>query len=268
MKNESYGVTERTHNKSKLMDCKEELLIRGYTTINSGISNKDLNKIESAVTECKNLYFQKYKYDFLKSIDENNTIRAPFLLDPIFLEICFNKSLLKFISSVMGENFILNQQNVIINPSEQKYNQIFWHRDLPYQHFTSSKPLAINAIFCLNDFTINNGCTRVIPGSHSFESFPSKNYLNSFQKNIESTRGNFLVLNSMLYHAGSLNKTKLDRVGINNVFSIPLVKRQIETKAEDFDYDLLSLKKYPIDKLIKFTTPQNVTEFLKERMSK
>jgi len=268
MQNESYGVTERTLNKSELLNCKEELLLRGYTLIKSGISDKDLDKIESTVLECKDLYLKKYKYNFLKSIDEHNTVRAPFLLDPIFLEICFNKYLLKFISSVMGKNFILNQQNVIINPSEQKYNQIFWHRDLPYQHFTSSRPLAINAIFCLNDFTIKNGCTKVIPGSHLFECFPSENYINSSQKNIESTRGNFLVLDSMVYHTGSLNNSKLDRIGINNVFSIPFIKRQIETKTEDFDYDLLALKKYPIDKLINFMIPQSVTEFFNERMPK
>lgn len=268
MQNESYGVTERTLNKSEFLNCKEELLLKGFTIIKSGISEKDLDKIESSVLRSKDSYLKKYKYDFLKSIDEHNTVRAPFLLDPIFLEICFNKSLLKFISSVMGKNFILNQQNVITNPPEQKYNQIFWHRDLPYQHFTSSRPLAINAIFCLNDFTIKNGCTKVIPGSHLFESFPSENFINSSKQNIESTRGNFLVLDSMVYHSGSLNNSKLNRIGVNNVFSIPVIKRQIETKIEDFDYDLFALKKYPIDKLINFMTPQSVKEFFDERMLK
>ena len=265
MQNESYGVTEKTINQSEFLNHKEELQREGYTIIHSGISNEDLDIIQNKVLECKDLYDKKYEANFLESIDESNTVRAPFLLDPIFLDICLNNRLLEFITLVMGDNFILNQQNVIINPSGNKYNQIYWHRDLPYQHFTSSRPLAINALFCLNDFTIENGCTKVLPGSHLFESFPSDNCINSTQRKIESLRGNYLVLDSMVYHAGSQNTSKFNRVGINNVFSIPLIKRQIEVREKDFDYKLSEYKKLHKEKLLNFLTPQSVTEFLNER---
>lgn len=265
MNDNTYGVTERTLNDSESQNKKEELLRKGYTLINSGLKENDLNIIKDKLFEYKEVYLKKYQLSFLKSIDEENTIRAPFLLHPIFLEICFNKRLLEFITLVMGDNFILNQQNVIINPSKDKYNQLFWHRDLPYQHFTSSKPLALNALFCLDDFTKENGCTKVLPGSHLFESFPSDDYISSEQKHIESPRGNFLVLDSMTYHSGTENISKLDRVGINNVFSIPLIKRQIEVRKEDFDYQVSKLKTPHLDKLLNFSTPQSVPEFLNDR---
>ena len=262
---ESYGVIEKTISSSKFSSNKEEFERKGYTLIEGGFNDKDLVKIKNKVSKCKELYNKIYKTSYLKSLEENNTIRAPFLLDSIFLNICFNRKLLEFISEIMGNNFILNQQNVIINPSRKKYNQGYWHRDLPYQHFTSSRPLAINAIFCLDDFSTINGCTKVLPGSHLFESFPSDNSILSSQKYIESPRGNFIVLDSMLYHSGSSNSSESDRVGINNLFSIPFIKRQIEIKEEDFSYKLTKFKQSNIDKLIKYSTPQSVTEFLKER---
>ena len=262
---ESYGVTEKTISSSKFSDNKEELERNGYTLIEGGFNKNDLIKIKNKVSKCKDLYHKIHKTSFLKSSDEDNTIRAPFLLDSIFLNICFNKKLLEFITEIMGDNFILNQQNVIINPSKKKYNQSYWHRDLPYQHFTSSRPLAVNAIFCLDDFTTASGCTKVLPGSHLFETFPSDNYVLSSQKHIESAKGNFLVLNSMLYHSGSSNISRSDRLGINNVFSIPLIKRQIEIKEEDFSYKLTKFKKSNVDRIIKYSSPQSVSSFLKER---
>ena len=39
------------------------------------------------------------------------------------------------------------------------HHQSAFHRDLPYQHFTSSRPIAINALFCADEFTNENGAT-------------------------------------------------------------------------------------------------------------
>jgi len=75
---------------------------------------------------------------------------------------------------------VLNQQNGVINPPHsERYNQGAWHRDLPYQHFVSSRPLAINALFCLDQFTIENGATKVLPASHRQEAFPSDDFVQS-----------------------------------------------------------------------------------------
>src|SRR3546814_5583379 len=52
----------------------------------------------------------------------------------------------------------------IVNPAEhQSYGQGLFHRDLPHQHFVSSRPLAINALFCIDAFLEANGATLVVP---------------------------------------------------------------------------------------------------------
>jgi ectoine hydroxylase-related dioxygenase (phytanoyl-CoA dioxygenase family) len=79
---------------------------------------------------------------------------------------------------LIADYVVLNQQNGVINPPHgQPYSQGKWHRDLPYQHFVSSRPLAVNAFFCLDPFTPGNGATMVLPASYRQESFPSDRFV-------------------------------------------------------------------------------------------
>src|SRR5437588_207301 len=134
-----YGVTEQTVSGTDVERACEQIRHLGYGIIDGGGEQ-------------------------LKAIDEHNTIRLPLAKEPMFLELATNSKVLEICSRLISGYTILNQQNGIINPpGAARYNQGAWHRDLPYQHFVSSRPLAINALFCLDAFTIENGATRVLP---------------------------------------------------------------------------------------------------------
>src|SRR3546814_6390326 len=96
----------------------------------------------------------------------------------------------------------------IVNPAEhQSYGQGLFHRDLPHQHFVSSRPLAINALFCIDAFLEANGATLVVPASHKEERFPTDGIVSATQTPVEAPRGSFLVLDAMVYHSGGVNTT-------------------------------------------------------------
>ncbi len=63
-------------------------------------------------------------------------------------------------------------QNGVINRPERVQAQTGWHRDLNYQHWVPSKPLAVSALVCLEDFNVETGGTAFLPSSHKFEAFP------------------------------------------------------------------------------------------------
>jgi ectoine hydroxylase-related dioxygenase (phytanoyl-CoA dioxygenase family) len=263
----SYGVLEREDISSLNYSFEKEMLIRkGYAVVKSGFSETKVNNIKSKVIDLRVEYSSIF-YDYsLRKIDENNTIRAPLLFDPVFLDICLNESLLSVIFSVMGSNFVLNQQNVIINPAGAEYNQLYWHRDLPYQHFVSSRPLAVNALFCVDDFNLENGSTYVLPFSHKSETFPSENYLDENKVQLEAKKGDFILIDSMLYHCGGFNNTDSDRVGVNNVFSSPIIRRQIDFTAEEFTYDIEDFCRMPLNLLgLGYRSCNSVSEYLRSR---
>ena len=268
MNYEEYGVTRRTKSE-QFEDVHVENLIRnGFTVIDSGLSANEICHLKDEIIKLRDIYEKEFSgLVNLETINEHNTIRCPFLFDKIFLDICFNKKLLKVVDTVLSGNFILNQQNVIINPGQKKYNQGLWHRDLPYQHFTISSPLALNALFCVDDFTQENGSTHVLPGTHNVSEYPSKNFIKFNEKQVTAKSGQFILIDSMMYHKGGYNKTKQDRMAINNVYSSPIIRPQIEFHKETFRYNI---EEIPHDYIalmgFKFNIPKSIEEYLVSRL--
>ena len=168
----------------------------------------------------------------LAAIDEHNTLRAALAHDREFLALAATPSMLEVVRALMGDYVVLSQQNGIRNPPHgAPYNQAAWHRDLPYQHFTASRPLAINALFCLDDFTLENGPTYVLPGTHRQEEFPSDRFVARHARPVTAAAGSFILLDAMLYHTGSRNGSAAARRAVNHVYTIPLLRQQIDLPA-------------------------------------
>ena len=162
---ESYGVLFRTSMSPSLM---KSLSRSGDSDMlfDSGYSVEELNQLSKAFNLTRTNYVQAYGEVRLRSAKEFHTIRAPLTHgDPVFVQLATNQKLLTVLAKLIDGKFILNQQNGVINPIDEAYNQRAWHRDLPYQHFISNSPLAINALFCVDDFTGNGAtwcCRRLI----------------------------------------------------------------------------------------------------------
>ena len=122
--------------------------------------------------------------------------------------------------------------NGIVNPAgAAAYSQSPFHRDLPYQHFVSSRPLAINALFCVDPFTEENGATWVIPASHKEEAFPSEPVLRAVRRQVAAPAGSFLVLDCMVWHGGGVNRSVRDRRAVNHLYTIAMMRQQIDLPA-------------------------------------
>ena len=205
----TYGVLQQTVADSSIDGMVEQVRSLGYGILDSGYGVLELQNLSAEFDRIHRKYLESFGEAWLTGLEEHNTIRAPLTYDgAAFLKLAFNENLLRALKKLIAGKFILNQQNGIINPPQQTYNQSAWHRDLPYQHFLSSTPLAINALFCLDDFTFDNGATFVLPASHKSEAFPSGPYVKKNALQIEAKAGSFIVLDCMLFHAGGFNATE------------------------------------------------------------
>jgi ectoine hydroxylase-related dioxygenase (phytanoyl-CoA dioxygenase family) len=115
--------------------------------------------------------------------------------------------------------------NVPVTGDEQ--NAGYWHRDLNYQHFVSTRPVSMSALFCVDDFSEETGGTRVLPTSHKSESFPSEEFVLKHEIGIDAPAGSAIVFDSMLYHRGGHNRSSVVRRAINHMYTIPFIKQQI-----------------------------------------
>jgi ectoine hydroxylase-related dioxygenase (phytanoyl-CoA dioxygenase family) len=225
-----YGVKEQQISPTAVDRAVEQLALAGCAVVDGGYTAVEIEAFarafETARTEAAERHGGRAR---LEALDEHNTIRVPMLYDRLFLRLAANETILAICRRMIGEYITLSQQNGVINPGGGgRYNQGAYHRDLPYQHFVSSRPLAINALFCLDEFTIDNGATFVVPGSHKQEAFPSDAVVQALQTQMIAPAGSFIVLDAMLFHSGATNRTDRDRRAVNHVFTAPIIKPQID----------------------------------------
>jgi hypothetical protein len=261
----AYGVLEQRIVANDTDRAAEEVAYLGYSVMDSGYSADEIRDIGRVFDAVHAKYVELYnRKDFLKEIDEHNGIRLPLAIDERFMDLAMNPRVLDFVQKLIRNKFILNQQNGIINPPGETYNQGSWHRDLPYQHFVSSKPLAITALYCVDDFTIENGATFVLPGSHTREEYPSDSFVESKAKQITSPAGSFIVLHCMLFHRGGANRTSSPRRAVNHVYTTAFIKQQIDIPSALAGR---AVRSAPIADLLgfRYQIPRTVADFLDSR---
>jgi ectoine hydroxylase-related dioxygenase (phytanoyl-CoA dioxygenase family) len=149
----------------------------------------------------------------------------PLKYDDYFIQIATNDVVLKIVEKILGSFYILNLQNAIINRPNEEHHQCSWHRDLPYQNFTISNPISLNALFCIDEFSEETGATVVVPYTHKTEILPSDRYISKHQTVAVAKPGSVIVFDSMLFHKAGYNSSKIIRRAVNHQYQIPLLKQ-------------------------------------------
>jgi ectoine hydroxylase-related dioxygenase (phytanoyl-CoA dioxygenase family) len=97
------------------------------------------------------------------------------------------------------------------------------HADRPPRHLSMPYE-SITSICLLDDFSHENGATRLVPGSHAWEkkldrvaADPNRNYPGQLQ--IEAAAGSVLVFNAHLWHSGMRNLSKTSRCALICAFT-------------------------------------------------
>ncbi len=220
--------------------------MNGFVIVDAGLDAAGRDRIADAFDRALKRQHDLHGAEMLREIDEHNTIRAPLALEDAFVDLAENRNVMDLAEVVFRGKasegaFILNQQNGIVNPPRgERYSQGAWHRDLPYQHFVSSRPLAINALYCIDPFTLENGATLVARGTHRYENFPSEAFLGSLAEPVCAPAGSFLILDCMLFHSGGVNASDAVRRAVNHVYTLPFIRQQIDLPTTLADHQGLS----------------------------
>ena len=98
------------------------------------------------------------------------------------------------------------------------------HCDYPYFDLdkTETFPLGLNASFFMNcqstimleDFTTENGATRVAPGTQVRGRFPIKEEFDPLAVQTTGAAGSAMLMTGLLWHCAGVNRTDAPRVGI------------------------------------------------------
>ena len=151
-KNSSYGNLRQVELKGEVDRCAEKIRTFGFAVMLNMVSESALENYRRKIDETCRKQEEELGRDYLQEINELNIARALLVYDDYFLNLITIKTIQKIVELHLGEYFILNLQNAIINHPNQERHQYAWHRDLPYQNFVISCPLAINVFFLSMNF--------------------------------------------------------------------------------------------------------------------
>ena len=260
----SYGITNSVKNENEIERHLENISIKGFSIKEGVLNSKECDEYSNLLNEVYEKQEVEFGKDKLEKIQELDIARMPFLYDRRLSNLYMNPFVLELTSSILGTNFQLHLQNAIINKPNSEHHQTSWHRDLPYQDWVISKPLAFNAFFCLTDFTEDNGSTVVLPFSHKIDHFPSEGYVKENEVKVIAKAGSVIFFDSMLYHRASYNSSDMIRYGVNHLFVVPILKQQVDI-APIFSNEKELSEQEKMILGIKFEVPSSVIEFREKR---
>lgn len=130
--------------------------------------------------------------------------------------------------------FILNSISALDNkPSNPNFSAMV-HRDIKF--FSKDLPIMLNGLLLLDDFTIENGATMLLPNSHKVEQKPTDFSFISNCIRAVGKKGDILLFNSNIWHCSAPNKTNDSRRAIPMTFSKSCIKQMFDyTKSIESD---------------------------------
>ena len=229
-----------------------ELNKQGYTIIRNLIEENWLISLKEALDKA----FTEHRKT---QLDNNNDIQTDgvalhvLLSNPIFinfLEDLQNKGFFKFLSkSFFKSNCIINSFSALDNlPNQPNFSAIV-HRDLRF--YSGDFPIMLNCLLMVDDFTIENGGTYLLPYSHLDERKPSDEEF--FQNAIQAVgkKGDMLIFNANVWHSSAPNSTQLHRRAIPITVSRSFMKQLLDypraigyDKMNNFNPELQQLLGY------------------------
>lgn len=129
---------------------------------------------------------------------------------------------------LLGEDCTLSSFTVnIISPGATDGGL---HIDYPLRLMPDPRPsfpIVANSVWLLDDFTLENGATRCVPGSHlRLEGGPEPDIKYDDEVQVCGSKGSVLIVNGALWHGSSANHTDEDRVGLLGFFCRSFMKPQ------------------------------------------
>jgi hypothetical protein len=143
-----------------------------------------------------------------------------------------------YIRAYFGGEYILNSYGALNNlpysADTYKHGQRF-HRDV--RTYSKDFRLMLNMLVMVDDFTVGNGATKLVPGSHLVEERPDDAQLESRSVRLVGNAGDVVLFDSNLWHSAAPNTTPGPRMALTLTFTRPFFKQQMDYPrllGEDF----------------------------------
>ncbi len=202
----------------------EEMATRGWARV-PGVLQQDAlvalgAALESAEAECASVRSRRGMSGADGSAHHLAVFRGP------FLDFLAQAPLDGEIRAFFGGPYILNSYGASVNRPEVRSYLHTMHRDV--RSFTRDIHLMLNMLVMLDNFTVENGATRFLSGSHQSPEPPELAAFEQSSERATGLAGDIVLFDSRLWHAAAPNQSTRNRRALTLTFTPPFMKPQFD----------------------------------------
>jgi ectoine hydroxylase-related dioxygenase (phytanoyl-CoA dioxygenase family) len=183
----------------------DELVEQGYTVVEDAAPLEFFERLRARLVECA---------------VEVDAVQTGMLLarGRIFEEAVCNSKVLALAELLCGQGFILSQMVGTARPQGDRGLPVHTDYDLIRDPFPPH-PQVLTAVWACDDFTVEGGCTWVIPGSHRERRHPGEAEREQEAVAVECPRGSILVWDGATWHGSYSRTAPGERVALHVMFN-------------------------------------------------
>ena len=229
-----------------------ELNQQGYTIIRNLVDKKWLDLLREALDKAF-IEHRETQLNNNNDIQTNGVALHVLLSNPLFinfLEELYDKDFFNYLSNhFFNSKCIINSFSGLDNlPNQPNFSAIV-HRDLRF--YSGNFPIMLNCLLMVDDFTIENGGTYLLPYSHLNERKPSNEEF--FKNAIQAVgkEGDMLIFNANVWHSSAPNITQNHRRALPITVSKSFMKQLLDypraigyNKIDEFSSEIQQLLGY------------------------
>lgn len=194
----------------ELESLKQEIVRQGYTVIRDVLSRDECEHFKSLLESDARRYSPYYARTAAGAhgLQDKSQEKVVFNLHnkhPDYMRLLAHQRVLSVVGAMLREGSYQNSEAFhIINISARcplpgsGGQQLHLDSNLPGGDF----PLIMIALWMLDDFTPENGATRVVPGSHKRTGYPENGVKYEDEVALNEPAGSVLIYNASLWHGG------------------------------------------------------------------
>lgn len=206
----------------------EELRVYGHTVIPNVLPRQEVDALRARIwalaeaTEANGVPTRV-------GVDPNDrSIRLANLInkDPAFRDLILHPTALDVVSAVVGEDFLIS--NFSANIALPGARSMKVHSDLaivlPEPWLA---PLSLNIGWCLNDVSEHNGSTRVLSGSHLYQTRADlPDDIEEKMVSLTAPKGAITVMDGRLWHTSGNNRSDGERAMLFGYYTVDFLRPQ------------------------------------------
>lgn len=222
----------------------------GYLNLGQLLSDDQVNQVNNRIAELIESEGEKAGAElaeskYIRHPKEEGADRLADLVNKgeVFDMFYTHPRVLAGIEAVLGQQYKLSSLNYRAAKPGQGLQKLHvdWKNTVVNEMYQ-----VCNSIWLLDDFTENNGATRIVPSSHKWSELPDEALINPLDKHpkeikIIAPAGSVFIFNSHVWHGGTMNETSKIRRSIHSYFCSKEQPQQIDQKKYITEETLLRI---------------------------